>query len=75
MTLVPLKGAIILSLHFYRRRIWTMQMTFEFLYIFIFVSPVLLHSENLVIVFLKPDPAKAKLPLLSILKTQRKAFA
>lgn len=52
-----------------------MQMTFELLYIFIFVSPILLHSESLVIVFLKPDPAKAKLPLLLILKIQRKAFA
>lgn len=67
MTLVLLKGAIKLSLHFYRRRIWTMQITFEFLYIFIFASPVLCHSESLVIVFLKPDSAKAKfLKLLPI---------
>jgi len=46
-------------------------MTFEYLYVFIFVSPVLLHSENLVIVFLKPDPSNTKLPLLPILKIQR----
>lgn len=55
------KGAIKLSLHFYRRRIWAMQITFEFLYIFIFASPVLRHSESLGIVFLKPDSAKAKI--------------
>lgn len=75
VTLLPLKKAIKLTLDLYRRRIWTMQMTSEYLYIFIFVSPILLQSENLVIVLPKPDPAKAKLPLLPILKIQRKAFA
>lgn len=75
VTLLPLKKAIKLTLDLYRRRIWTMQMASEYLYIFIFVSPILLQSENLVIVFLKPDPAKAKLPLLPVLKIQRKSFA